>query len=455
MPATHFFSMNAFDFGPNFKWGVASSALQTEGVDHISPAEYSHWFYHLRKRKSPRIGVGTEFYRRYQQDLDWAQAMGFNHFRFSIRWPQVMPQGSSTPQQAALDYYKRLADACQARGLQLWLTLYHWDLPAYLQKRGGWRSYHTVKAFLAYAEACVNALHDRVAGWVIMNEPMVFTGAGYGIGVHAPGKRGIKSFLEAYHHAMLAQGEACRMMKAKFPDAFMGTAFSQTPVRPWHNTKADQQAAWRVSALLNRLCLDPALGFDPPVEALPFLQKLWRYFSSQAISQYAASLDFIGIQPYTRQVVKHTSFIPLLKALRVSPVKRQVPRTAIGWPYDPGVLKAACQRLLSYPELPDVYITEHGVALHDKCYPNGIKDGKRIHFFREALQGLLEVKQTGFPVKGFFVWTLTDNFEWMEGYRPRFGLVYVNFENQRRYLKASGEWFAKFLSQKSPNHASI
>ena len=445
--------INKQDFGKDFVWGIASSAYQIEGAYLEDGRKWSIWddFTNRKKRAKNRATANeaTDFYHQYPEDLALMSELGIRHFRYSLSWPRIIPDGQGPVNHKGLDYYKRVVDTCLEYGITPWLTLYHWDLPLALEKQGGWTNRNVIGWFSDYARTCVAALGDRVKYWMIMNEPNVFIGAGYGVGLHAPGKRGFKHLLPALHHALLTQAEAAKLIKSILPESMVGTTFSITPVDPLYETEKHRKASERVSTLVNHLWLSPLLGYNYPVRELPFLHKLERYTKPGDEDKMKFDMDFIGIQPYTREVVKHAFYIPYIKAYRVTAKKRKVQLTAMDWEFYPKAVYRALKLLKSYENLPAIYITENGLALNDKMTNNHIEDGKRIYYIRQSLEHLYRAVREGSPVKGYFLWTFTDNFEWAEGYAPRFGIVHVDFANQKRTVKASGYWYRDFLTGQS------
>ena len=269
------------DFGEDFYWGVSASALQTEGAADADGKGDSIWDEFSRHKKkiynndSPK--VASDFYNRYKEDVLLAKQMGIPNFRFSISWPRILPLGTGAVNQKGIDFYKSIIDTCIENEIEPWITLYHWDLPLALQQKGGWTNREILKWFEEYVGVCINAFKDKVNKWMVLNEPMVFTGAGYFLGVHAPGKKGIASFLSAMHHAVLCQSIGLKTIKKLQSTSFVGTTFSCSYITANTDTERDKQAAKRVDALLNRSFIEPSLGLGYPMETLPFLKKLDNY----------------------------------------------------------------------------------------------------------------------------------------------------------------------------------
>jgi len=436
-------------FGKDFKWGVSTAAYQIEGAHNADGKGPSIWDeFTQRKGKVLQGHHGNhtcDFYNRHPGDLDLMQAMHIPNFRFSFSWSRILPAGKGAINPQGLDYYDRLLDNCLARNINPWVTLYHWDLPAALEKQGGWTNRDIVNWFKEYVALCAVKFGDRIKHWMVLNEPMVFVGAGYFLGVHAPGRRGIKSFLAATHHAALCQAEGGRVLKAHLPHAEVGTTFSCSHLEPYRNLERDRQATRRADALLNRLFIEPALGLGYPIKDIPYLRRITDYFAPGDEDRLAFDFDFIGIQNYTREVVKYSFFVPFLQAKLVPAPKRKVPYTSMKWEVYPEAIYHILHKYNAYSGVKKIVITENGAAFPDTLINGEVQDTLRQQYLQDYLQQVLRAKQEGVKVAGYFVWSFTDNFEWAEGYHPRFGLVYVDFATQQRLIKASGHWYSNFL----------
>jgi beta-glucosidase len=451
-PASAPASLARADFGPDFHWGVAAAAYQTEGAWQQQGKGPSIWDDFTRRPGRIRNGehgrVACDFFHRYEADLDLAQGLGLTDFRFSAAWARVLPNGTGAVNQRGLDFYDRLVDACLERELQPWLTAYHWDLPSALQARGGWTNRSCVAWLTDYVQVLARRLGDRVRHWLVLNEPMVFVGAGHLLGVHAPGRRSLSAFLAAAHHATLAQAEGGRALRALLPDgARIGTTFScsyLTPQRPGHAW--DEAATRRADALLNRFFVEPALGLGYPVAELPTLGWLLeRYHHPGDEQRLKFDFDFWGVQNYTREVVRFSPWLPLQWATLVPAKLRGVPYTDMGWEVYPESIYQMLKQFSAYPNAPKLVVTESGSAFPDICVNRRVADDARRAYLQAAIGQVLRARREGVPVEGYFAWTLTDNFEWAEGYGPRFGLVHVDYETQQRTLKDSGLWYRDFL----------
>jgi beta-glucosidase len=435
-------------FGEDFIWGVSTAAVQIEGAHNIDGKGESVWDVFSAKKgkifKGHHHYTACDFYNRYQEDIDLIKKLNIPNFRFSISWPRIMPDGTGKVNQAGIDYYNQVIDYCLQQGIEPWITLYHWDLPHALEQQGGWINRAVVGWFTEYVKVCANAFGHKVKHWMVMNEPAVFTGAGYFFGIHAPGKTGIKNFLPAIHHAVLCMSTGAKTLRSILPDVEIGTTFSCSYIEPYTDSPKDVAAAIRVDALLNRLFIEPVLGLGYPTE-LTVLKGMDKYILPGDMDNLKFDFDFIGIQNYTREIVKYSFFTPYIQASLVKAEKRKVPTTTMGWEVYPASIYHILKKYDQYPQIKKIYLTESGSAFPDEVTEGRVDDPKRVEYLQEYLQQVLKAKNEGCKVNGYFIWTLTDNFEWAEGYKPRFGIIYVDFETQQRIVKASGLWYANFL----------
>ncbi len=437
-------------FGNDFIWGVSTAAYQIEGGYLQDGKGFSIWDDFVRKSGKIAHGahgdVACDFYHRYADDLQLMSDMNIRHHRFSISWSRIFPVGRGEVNQAGIDYYNRLIDHMLELGITPWITLYHWDLPSSLEIKGGWTNRDILEWFGEFVSCCVRNFGDRVKHWMVLNEPMVFTGAGYFLGIHAPGRRGLSSFLAATHHAALSQALGARIIKSLQPDSIVGTTFSTSHIEPLSTKDRDVQAAKRADALLNRLFVEPLLGLGYPTEEIKTLRKIEKYMRAGDEQDLKFDMDFVGVQNYTREIVAHSYFIPYLRAKLVTAQNRQVPTTTMNWEVYPESLYHILKKYSTYENMPPLMVTENGASFPDEVTCNTVHDTERTAYLQEAITHMHRAKREGVDVRGYFVWTFLDNFEWAEGYHPRFGLVHVDFESQRRIIKDSGQWFARFLA---------
>jgi beta-glucosidase len=442
------FTLTKENFGTNFIWGASVSAYQIEGAHDVHDKGPSIWDVFTSKKKNIVNGhhgnTACNFYHTFEEDLLLLKEMNIKHFRFSIAWSRIMPDGVAL-NPLGIDYYNRLIDKCLEYKITPWVTLYHWDLPHALEEKGGWTNRKIVDWFSNYAATCAKAFGDRVKHWMILNEPMVFTGAGYFLGVHAPGKKGLKNFIPAMHHVAICQAEGGRIVKGLWPDSEVGTTISCSHVDPYRNKEKDIIATKKIDALMNRLFIEPLLGLGYPVKELTALKAVEKYFLPNDDQKLKFDFDFIGIQTYTREIAKYSLFIPYLRATIIPAKKRNVSLTTTNWEvYPPGIYNVL-KKFNSYSGIKKIIITENGAAFPDSVVDGKVKDTLRENYLKDYIQQVYKAKSEGVKVEGYFVWSLMDNFEWAEGYHPRFGLVHVDFETQQRIIKDSGKWYGSFL----------
>jgi beta-glucosidase len=437
------------NFGLHFKWGVSVAAYQIEGAHDADGKGLSIWdvFTNTKgKIKDAQHGnIACNFYNSYQDDIALIKKLNIPNFRFSVSWSRILPQGVGKVNQAGLDYYNSLINHCIELGIEPWLTLYHWDLPYELEKKGGWTNREVIQWFQEFVEICAINFGDRVKNWMVMNEPVVFTGAGYFLGLHAPGKRGMKNFLPAIHYTTLSIAAGARVLRRIHPDANIGTTFSCSLIQPYRDIPRDRRAVNRVDALLNRLFIEPILGLGYPDKELPILKGIKKFMLPQDEKDMIFDFDFIGIQNYTREIIKNSWLIPYISASLVKAEKRNVPITTMKWEIYPEAIYEMIKKFNQYPQIKKIMITENGAAFTDTLTDGKILDHQRIQYIKDNLSQVLRAKNEGYNVEGYFLWTLTDNFEWAEGYHPRFGLIHIDFQTQIRIIKESGHWYANFL----------
>jgi len=442
--------LKASDFGKDFLWGAACAAYQVEGAwdkDGRGPSIWDTFSHKKGKVHNNDNGdVASDFYHRYKEDITLLKALNFKVFRFSISWSRIFPNGIGKINQKGVEFYHQVIDECLKQNIQPWITLYHWDLPQVLEDKGGWANRDIVNWFLNYVDFCTREYGSKVKNWMVMNEPAAFVGIGYMMGYHAPGKKSVSKFLKATHHACLAMAEGGRKIKSNVPKSNVGTTFSCSHIDPYRSGLKDFKAVTRMDALLNRLYIEPSLGMGYPYDAIPALKKIEKYFKPGDKEKLIFDFDFIGLQNYFRVVAKKSMFPPFLWAKQISAQKREMPVNEMGFEIYPEGMYKVLKQFSEYKKIKNIIVTENGACFKDKIEGENILDEKRIHFFKSYLSNVLKAKKEGVPVSGYFVWSLTDNFEWSEGYEPRFGLIYIDFNTQKRRVKDSGYWFKEFLS---------
>jgi len=437
-------------FPPGFLWGAATSAYQIEGSPLADGAGASIWhrFSHTPGRTLQGMtgDLACDHYRRWPEDLAVMKSLGLGSYRFSVAWGRVLPEGTGRPNEAGLAFYDRLVDALLEAGLTPMLTLYHWDLPAALEDRGGWLNPDMPKWFADYAGLLYARFGDRVPLWCTINEPWVVVDAGYVHGVNAPGHR---DWFEATRatHALLASHAAAvrRFREASLRDARIGLVVNLAPHHPASESPADVAAAARGHAYFNEQYLDPAyLGRYPDVVREMF-GEAWPQHTPQEVSALAEPFDFLGINWYTGYDVRHDDEVLPTRAREVPGARG--PRMTTGWEVRPELLIETLTWVTErYGRVP-LYITENGGAFPDPSSAvNGrVDDPLRTDYLRRHIAALRRAMQQGVDLRGYFVWSLMDNFEWASGYSHRMGLLHVDYATQQRTLKASGEFYREVI----------
>ncbi len=443
-------TLHLSSFGEDFKWGTACAAYQIEGAWNSDGKGVSIWdeFTHTKGNihANENGDVAVDFYHRYKEDIRLHKEMNFDVFRFSISWTRIFPDGVGQINPAGVQFYHGVIDECIAQGVEPWITLYHWDLPQNLQEQGGWTNREIIDWFSAYTQFCANEYGDKVKNWMVMNEPAGFVGLGYMMGYHAPGEKGISNFLKATHYTCLAMAESGRILRSTVNNANIGSTFSCSPVESYKGKSKNSRAVAKLDALLNRLFIEPSLGLGYPYDGFSALRKIEKHMEEGDAEKLKFEFDFIGVQNYFRVVAKRHLWPPVLWAKQIDSKKRSVPVNEMGFEIYPEGIYQILKQLGEYEGVREIIVTENGVCVKDSLENGRVHDQSRIDFFKAYLSNVLRAKNEGVPVNGYFVWSLTDNFEWSEGFEPRFGLVYVDYETLERAVKDSGFWFAKELA---------
>lgn len=445
-------------FPKDFLWGAATAAYQIEGATDEDGRGASIWdtFSHAPGNvlHGDTGDVACDHYHRLGEDLDLMQEIGLQAYRFSVAWPRVQPDGSGSIEQKGLDFYRRLVEGLRGHGMVPVLTLYHWDLPQTLEDRGGWTNRETSERFAEYAQIVYEALSDSVPIWITLNEPWVSAWMGYGRGRHAPGWADTDKALAATHHLLLAHGLAIQRMKGLGAEENqLGITLNLSPVLAGSESLEDREAARKVDGNANRLYLDPVFRGAYPQDMLKHYSPLTdaslvRDGDLEAISH---PIDLLGINYYRRQTVRSGGSDGSEHLGTQTLLSQDAQTTAMGWPIEPKGLTELLVRVKEeYTDAP-LYITENGAAFHDYTDPEGeVNDEERISFLDAHFQAAHRAIEQGVDLRGYFVWSLLDNFEWAEGYSKRFGLVYVDYALQRRTLKESARWYRRVIQENGP-----
>ena len=434
----------------DFLWGAATSAFQTEGSPSADGRLPSIWDDFGRTPGAVEGGdtgeVACDSYRRWPEDLDLLRQLGVTSYRFSIAWPRIQPTGRGPANVAGLDHYDQMVDDLLEAGIRPFTTLYHWDLPSALQHTGGWTSRETSYRFAEYATIVAERLGDRVSQWVTLNEPLCSAWIGHMEGRMAPGMRDLRSAVHASHHLLLAHGlavQALRSVATKTPS--VGIVNNLSPCEPATDTPTDIEAAMRADGHTNRWWLDPLVGRGYPVDMVE-LYGIELPVRQGDMETIATPLDFLGLNYYFRQKIAADPTVATL-GFRQVPVEGAT-TTALDWEVHPAGLEEMLLRLTKDYDAPALYVTENGSAWTDEADANGyVADHERTAYLLDHVDAVAEAVAQGAPVRGYFAWTLLDNFEWAYGYRPRFGLAHVDYATQRRVLKLSGQTYRDLIGR--------
>jgi beta-glucosidase len=471
-------------FPQGFLWGASTAAYQIEGAADLAGRGTSIWDTFCRAPGRVRGGatgdVACDHYHRLDEDLDLMSWLGLGAYRFSISWPRWMPSGNGPVSPRGADFYDRLVDGLLARGIQPWATLYHWDLPQSLQDAGGWAARDTAHRFAEYADSVCARLGDRVRGFLTINEPLCAAYLGYAGGGHAPGVQDDVAALRTVHHLLLGHGEAVAALRLRGTAALVGIALNILPVEPLTTRDSDREAARRIDGLANRVFLDPLFRGDYPVDVIADLSDItdFSHIRGGDLQIISTPLDILGENYYSRLVVadrdtpeaipfqeraeaRLTTFpaapdgwrprSPWPGARDVVIADRGAPSTTMEMEISPQCLPDVLLRLVSDYDCPPLLITENGAAFPDTIVDTEdetlILDDDRTDYLHEHLRACLDVIDEGVDLRGYFVWSLMDNFEWDWGYAQRFGIFYVDYDTQRRIPKHSAHYLRRVIGE--------
>ena len=443
---------------PDFRWGAATAAYQIEGAVAEDGRSPSIWDTFCRVPGAIANGdtgdVACDHYHRWPEDIGLMRRLGLDSYRFSIAWPRVLPDGTGRANAAGLDFYDRLVDNLLDAGVTPFPTLYHWDLPQVLQDRGGWPARETAYAFAEFASVVGERLGDRVTDWFTVNEPLCSAWIGHLEGTMAPGIKDLSLAIPASHHLLLGHGLATAALRAAAPGPVrIGAVLNLSPCDPAGDTDADVAAAARADGHTNRWWLDPLYGRGYPADMVE-VYGIEPPVRDGDLETIAAPMDHFGLNYYFRQVVTDdpTGDPPFARSVSVP----DWTLTAMGWEVYADGLEQLLVRLSDEYGVRRIYVTENGSAWPDEVEPDGnVEDKDRIAYLEQHLEACLRAARHGAPVAGYFAWSLMDNFEWAYGYDKRFGLVHVDYETQRRTIKASGYRYADIIRTHRERHASV
>ncbi|WP_440899156.1 GH1 family beta-glucosidase [Actinosynnema sp.] len=456
--------MESISFPEGFVWGAATAAFQVEGATKEDGRSPSIWdtFCALPGAVAgdDNGDVAVDHYHRVEQDVAMMADLGLGAYRFSTAWPRIRPDGGE-PNQAGLDFYSRLVDTLLERGIDPWVTLYHWDLPQALEDAGGWANRDTAHRFADYAATVVEALGDRVSNWTTLNEPWCSAFLGYAGGIHAPGRQEPAAAVAAVHHLLLGHGLATAAIRSAKPEAKVGITLNMYPIIPADpSSEADLDAVRRLDGLQNRIFLDPLFKGEYPADIVADLAPYGfaDHIKPEDLAIISAPLDQLGVNYYTEHFVssepaapsepkpgRRATGSPWVGAEHVSfPVRDDATRTDMEWEVRPrGIYQLLTRLHEEYPRRP-IYITENGAAYRDSVADDGtVNDPERLAYIDSHLRAAHDAISEGVDLRGYFAWSLMDNFEWAEGYAKRFGIVHVDYGTQVRTPKMSAMWYSE------------
>ena len=444
-------------FPKEFTWGVATSSFQIEGATQLDGRGASIWDTFCNRPGAIADGsngdIACDHYHKYSEDVQLMHSLNIQAYRFSIAWPRIYPQGTGTVNQKGIDFYDRLVDELLKANITPWITLYHWDLPQALEDLGGWTHRNTCYAFADYASTMAHHLGDRVQHWITHNEPWCASVLGYLNGEHAPGIQSNQAHLESSHHLLLSHGLAVSRIReeSKAPQTKVGITLNLVPAEPASHSTFDQQATQRFDAWFNRWYLEPLYNGIYPNDLMQAYQSEgyvddWGFLQDGDLDIIATPTDFLGINYYSRGIIRSDKVTeeendPII-------VKANDHNTDMGWEVYPNGLRELLHRVHKDYAPKAIYVTENGAA-YDTA-PNQfhqVPDVLRQGYLQEHIHMCYKAIHEGVPLKGYFAWSLLDNFEWAFGYEKRFGLVWIDYETQVRIPKNSALWYRDLIER--------
>jgi len=438
-------TLDSSSFPSDFVWGAATASYQIEGAAHEDGRGESVWDRFCATPRKVRGGdtgdVACDFYHRYSEDVGLMKELGLDAFRFSIAWPRVLPQGRGAVNQAGLDFYDRLVDELLAHQIEPFATLFHWDLPQALEDEGGMRVRSTAEAYVEYTEAVVARLGDRVQHWITHNEPWVYAWVGNAWGWHAPGRTSEADAVAVAHHLLLSHGWAVQAIRRLSPEARVGITLNLTHVYPATESPEDEAAAYQRDGESNRWFLDPLFRGSYPADLLERNELVAPLVLDGDLETISAPLDFLGVNNYSRFIVEAGPDGPRTVS------NPGAEHTDMGWEVYPDGLHDVLVRVARDYEPAAIYITENGAAFPDvRVHDGGVHDVERTAYLQSYIAAVGRAIAADAPVKGYFVWSLLDNFEWAFGYSKRFGIVYIDFPTLERVPKDSFYWYRDLIA---------
>jgi beta-glucosidase len=431
-------------FPNGFVWGTATASFQIEGATQEDGRGESIWDRFAATPGNILTGEtgdpASDSYHRYHDDIAVMKELGVNGYRFSIAWPRIIPDGDGAVNLLGLDYYERVVDALLGAGIIPFVTLYHWDLPQALQDEGGWGNRAIVDAFVRYVDVVVSRLGDRVKQWMTHNEPWCISILSHELGRHAPGLTDRKLALQVAHHLLVSHGLAVPLIRDRCTDAQVGIVLNFNPAYPVTDSEADAKLTRLYHAKFNRWFLDPLVGRGYPQEAWDDYGDAAPSIAPGDLETMTAPLDFLGVNYYSWHLCyDHAGSQGYPIRRRPNPMHMM----ARGWQIVPQALADLLTWLHQDYAFPALYVTENGATYDDVVWEGRVHDLARLEYLKQHIGVLPGLIESGMPLKGYFCWSLLDNFEWAAGTRDRFGLAYTDFVTQQRIIKDSGLWYGR------------
>jgi len=435
-----------YTFPKGFIWGTATAAYQIEGGVHEDGRGSSIWdtFAHTPGKIDDNTtgDVTCDHFHRYPEDIGLMKDLGIRNYRMSLSWSRILPEGTGRVNQKGLDFYNRLTDSLLEAGITPFVTLFHWDLPQKIQDKGGWASRETAYSYRDYAEAATKALGDRVKNWMTHNEPWVHSFVGHLYGAHAPGLKDLKTALQGAHHMLLGHGLALPVIKSNAPGARAGIVNNLEWIESASNDTRDREAAARHDGAFNRWFLDPLYYGSYPRDMMEWYGQDAPGILTGDMKIISAPMDFLGVNFYTRRIIAHDSQGNFLNCRQVRyPFMKKSDYEE--WENNAEGLYRLLIRLKKDYKDPEMMVTENGTPLQDKLEKGEVHDPERVDYLFRHMGAAWQAIEDGVRLKGFFVWSLLDNFEWCLGFTKRFGLIYTDYESGTRTVKDSGRWYEK------------
>ena len=429
----------------NFTFGVATAAFQIEGANQLDGRIESIWDRFCATPGKVLNGddgsIACDHYHKWQEDIDLIKSLGVDAYRLSIAWPRLMDkEGKANPK--GISFYRNLLEQLKANQIKTFVTLYHWDLPQHLEEKGGWLNRETAYKFKEYTQLAAEELGQWVDVWTTFNEPWCTSILGYGEGIHAPGLKDAVKARQAGHHVLLAHGLAMPILKKMCPNAQAGIVLNMSKAYPADNEASSRMASLYAEALDNHFFIEPLLKGQYPNIIKALSPELIPQIEEGDMDIISQPIDYLGLNYYT---CNHAKWHPELKRQTILKPVTEVEYTHIGWEVNPESLTQLLLELNKEYALPPIYITENGAACDDKLIEGEVHDEQRVRYLNAHLNAIHNAITEGVDIQGYFAWSLMDNFEWAEGYSKRFGLVYVDYETQKRSLKASAKAYKELL----------